>query len=58
MKDYRKYDLRQLTESIFCIREWVLKSLNPSSKEYIDATKEYEKLWAERDALENEIFNK
>lgn len=58
MKDYRRYDLRQLTESIFYIREWVLKFLNPSSKEYIDATKQYEKLWQERDALEDEIFNK
>lgn len=56
MKDYRRYDLRQLTESIFYIREWVLKFLNPSSKEYIDATKEYEQLWQQRDALEDEIF--
>lgn len=56
MKDYRRYDLRQLTESIFYIREWVLKFLNPSSKEYLDATKEYEQLWQQRDALEDEIF--
>lgn len=57
MKDYRRYDLRQLTESIFYIREWVLKFLNPSSKEYIDASEEYEKLWHQRDVLEDEIFH-
>lgn len=38
MKDYRKYDLRQLTESIFYIRECVLRFLKPSSKEYTDVT--------------------
>ena len=58
MKDYRRYDLRQLTESIFYIREWILKFKNPSYKEYIDATKEYEKLWKQRDELEDELFGK
>ena len=56
MRDFRRYDLRQLTENIFYIREYLLKFLNPSSKEYINATKEYEKLWAERNALEDEVF--
>ena len=56
MRDFRRYDLRQLTESIFYIREYLLKFLNPSSKEYIDVTKQYGKLWTERDALENEVF--
>ena len=56
MKDYRRYDLRQLTESIFYIREWVLKFLNPSSKEYKDATNRYEEFWKQRDELEDEIF--
>ena len=56
MKDFKRYDLRQLTEAIFYIREYLLKFLDPSSKEYIDVTKQYEKLWTERDALENEVF--
>ena len=56
MKDYRRYDLRQLTESIFCIRECVLRFLNPSSKEYTDVTDKYEELWRQRDELEDEIF--
>lgn len=56
MKDYRKYDLRQLTESIFYIRECVLRFLNPSSKEYTDVTDKYEELWKQRDELEDEIF--
>ena len=56
MKDYRKYDLRQLTESIFYIRECVLRFLKPSSKEYTDVTDKYEELWKQRDELENEIF--
>ena len=56
MKDYRKYDLRQLTESIFYIRECVLSFLKPSSKEYTDVTDKYEELWKQRDELEDEIF--
>ena len=56
MKDYRKYDLRQLTESIFYIRECVLRFLKPSSKEYTDVTDKYEELWKQRDELEDEIF--
>lgn len=58
MKDYRRYDLRQLTESIFYIREWILKFNNSSSKEYVDATEQYEKLWRQRDELEDEVFGK
>ena len=58
MKDYRRYDLRQLTESIFYIREWILKFNNSSSKEYVDATEQYEKLWKQRDELEDEVFGK
>ena len=56
MKDYRRYDLRQLTENIFYIRECVLRFLNPSSKEYTDVTDKYEELWKQRDELEDEIF--
>lgn len=56
MKDYRKYDLRQLTESIFYIRECVLRFLKPSSKEYTDVTDKYEELWKQRNELEDEIF--
>ena len=58
MKDYRRYDLRQLTESIFYIREWILKFNNSSSKEYVEATEQYEKLWKQRDELEDEVFGK
>lgn len=58
MKDTRCFDLRCLTENIFYMRECVLKFLNPSSKEYIDATKIYEELWIERDELEHDIFDK
>ena len=58
MKDYRRYDLRQLTESIFCIRERILKFKNPSTKEYSDIKAQYEKLWKQRDKLEDEIFGK
>ena len=58
MKDYRRYDLRQLTESIFYIREWILKFNNSSSKEYVEATEQYEKLWKQREKLEDEVFGK
>lgn len=58
MKDYRRYDLRQLTESIFYIREMILKFTNSSTKEYIDTKEQYEKLWKQRDKLEDEIFGK
>ena len=58
MKDYRRYDLRQLTESIFYIREWILKFNNSSSKEYVEATEQYEKLWRQRDELEDKVFGK
>ena len=58
MRDYRRYDLRQLTESIFCIREWLLKLTNSSTKEYIDMTKQYEKLCNQREQLEDEVFGK
>lgn len=58
MKDYRRYDLRQLTESIFYIRERILKFKNPSTKEYIDIKEQYEKLWKQRDELEDEVFGK
>ena len=58
MKDYRRYDLRQLTESIFYIREWVLRFNSSSSKEYVDAKEQYEKLWMQRDKLEDEVFGK
>lgn len=58
MKDYRRYDLRQLTESIFCIRERILKYVNSSTKEYIDTKEQYEKLWKQREKLEDEVFGK
>jgi hypothetical protein len=58
MKDYRRYDLRQLTESIFYIRERILKFKNSSTKEYIDIKEQYEKLWKQRDELEDEVFGK
>lgn len=58
MKDYRRYDLRELTENIFCIREWLLKHKKSSTKDYIDITEQYEKFWKQRDELEDEIFGK
>lgn len=58
MKDKRYYELRCLTENIFYLREYVLKFLSPSSREYVDATKFYDELWKERDRLEHDIFDK
>ena len=58
MKDYRRYDLRQLTESIFYIREGILKLRNSSTKEYIDVKEQYEKLCNQREELEDEVFGK
>ena len=58
MKDYRKYDLRDLTESIFFMREFTLKALRKNSPKRKAAEAEYEELWRSRDALEDEIFGK
>jgi hypothetical protein len=58
MKDYRKYDLRDLTESIFYMREFTLKALRKNSPKRKAAEAEYEELWRLRDALEDEIFGK
>ncbi len=58
MKDYRKYDLRDLTESIFYMREFTLKALRKNSPKRKAAEAEYEELWRSRDALEDEIFGK
>ena len=58
MKDYRRYDLRQLTESIFYIRERILNYVNSSTKEYLDIKEQYEKLWKQREELEDEVFGK
>lgn len=58
MKDYRKYSLRDLTESIFYMREFTLKALRKNSPKRKTAEAEYEELWRLRDALEDEIFGK
>lgn len=58
MQDHRKFDLRELTERIYYIREFVLKRKFPFSKHYTDVTELYEELWRKRDKLEDEIFGK
>ena len=53
---YDLYQLRQLTESIFCMRQ-ELGELNKKSLEYEAYVKLYEDLWRERDELESKIIN-
>lgn len=58
MKDKAYFTLRELTEQIFIIREWVLKYENPSSEKYKEAVDYYNELCKERDLLEEKIFGK
>jgi hypothetical protein len=53
---YDLYQLRQLTESIFCVRQQ-LGVLDKESFTYKRAVELYEKLWQERDELESKIIN-
>ncbi len=53
---YDLYQLRQLTESIFCIRQ-ELGELSKDSLEYDAYVELYEGLWRERDELESKIIN-
>ena len=53
---YDLYQLRQLTESIFCLRQQ-LGELDSKSEMYRRTVELYEDLWQERDKLENKIFN-
>lgn len=56
MQDHRKFDLRELTEKIYYIREFLLKRKFPFSRRRTDVTELYEELWKKRDELEDEIF--
>ena len=58
MKDKTYFTLRELTEQIFIIREWVLKYENPSSEKYKETVDYYNELCKERDLLEEKIFGK
>lgn len=48
------FELRNLTEQIFYIREFVLKHISPDSKEYKKAVNLYNQLCIERDMIEKE----
>ena len=52
---YDLYQLRQLTESIFCMRQ-KLGEFDKQSIEYGKAIELYEELWRERDELESQII--
>ena len=54
---YDLYQLRQLTESIFCLRQQ-LGDLDKKSITYKRAVELYENLWQERDELESKIINR
>lgn len=53
---YDLYQLRQLTESIFCLRQQ-LGDLDKNSFAYKKTVELYEELWRERDELESKIIN-
>ena len=53
---YDLYQLRQLTESIFCIRQ-ELGFLDSQTDTYKRTVELYENLWRERDELEDKIIN-
>ena len=51
---YDLYELRQLTESIFVLRQ-EMGRLSKNSIEYRVASEQYEDLWKRRDELEEKI---
>lgn len=51
---YDLYELRQLTESIYVLRQ-EMGCLSKNSKEYKVASEQYEELWRRRDELEEKI---
>ena len=53
-KCYDLYELRQLTESIYVLRQ-EMGILSKNSKEYKIASEQYEYLWKMRDELEEKI---
>lgn len=53
-KCYDLYELRQLTESIYVLRQ-EMGILSKNSKEYRYASEQYEYLWKRRDELEEKI---
>lgn len=53
-KCYELYELRQLTESIFVLRQ-KMGRLSKNSIEYKVASETYEDLWRRRDELEEKI---
>ena len=53
-KCYDLYELRQLTESIYVLRQ-EMGILSKNSKEYKYASEQYEDLWKRRDELEEKI---
>lgn len=58
MRDNTYFELRELTEQIFTLREWVLKNENPSSKKYKESVDLYNELCKKRDLLEERVFGK
>ena len=55
LKYYDLYELRELTESIYRIRQ-ALSLLKNGSYEYKEMTKVYDDLWRQRDKLETKII--
>lgn len=53
-KCYELYELRQLTESIYVLRQQ-MGILSKGSLEYKVASEQYEQLWRRRDELEEKI---
>lgn len=54
-KYYDLYELRELTESIYSIRQ-AMELLNNCSYEYKELSALYDELWKKRNKLESEII--
>ena len=54
IKYYDLYDLRELTESIYRVRQ-AMGLLKNGSYEYKEMSKIYDELWKKRDILESKI---
>ena len=55
LKYYDLYELRELTESIYRVRQ-AIGLLKNGSYEYREMTKVYDDLWRQRDKLESKII--
>ena len=58
MKDNRKFVLRDLTEQIYYIREFIFKNKLTEISDNDEVEKWYDELWKRRNKLEEEIFGK